>query len=192
LFFSSSLIAYPFESASHFYSFVCRCARVKNSHSQFDKFNHVKYTKSLSLRNWYTQNHSSFFVSNAPNAHKASSNSRASTRSRAPFRAVTTRHATGFFSTRRTPPPRHYWSRIEAFREAGLRRKSVSTNRRDGGCAHVAGYTVIASFSQREKRGQRATGADGSRARTGPGPARRPAFCCKFRAAQITAAFAMR
>lgn len=60
------------ESASHFYSFVCRCVRSKNLHSQFDKFNHVKYTKSLSLRNWYTQIRLLFFAPNAPNAHKAS------------------------------------------------------------------------------------------------------------------------
>ena len=55
LFFSLDLRAYSFESASYFYSFVCRCVRSKIAHSQIDKFNHVKYTNSLSVRNWFTQ-----------------------------------------------------------------------------------------------------------------------------------------
>ncbi len=61
------------ESASHVRSFFCLSSRLENSRSRFDKFNHVKYTKTLSVRNRRAANRLLFFASNAPNAHKASS-----------------------------------------------------------------------------------------------------------------------
>jgi hypothetical protein len=56
-----------------FRSFVCLSSRLKKSRSRFDKFNHVKYTKTLSVRNRRATNRLLFFAPNAPNAHKASS-----------------------------------------------------------------------------------------------------------------------
>ena len=61
------------ESASHVRSFFCLSSRLENSRSRFDKFNHVKYTKTLSVRNRRATNRLLFFALNAPNAHKASS-----------------------------------------------------------------------------------------------------------------------
>jgi len=98
LIFFVELNAYSFESASHFYSFDVRCVRTKNAHSQFDKFNHVKYTKSLLLRNWYAHIHFIFFVANAPNAHKASSNMRLARRWREDFLASQARCIAIFFA----------------------------------------------------------------------------------------------
>ncbi|QYF91599.1 hypothetical protein KY495_12335 [Massilia sp. PAMC28688] len=47
---------------------------IKKLRSRFDKFNHVKYTKTLSVRNWRARIRLLFFAPNAPNAHKASFN----------------------------------------------------------------------------------------------------------------------
>lgn len=53
--FCGSLSAYLFESASHFFRSVCRRSRRISPRSRFDKFNHVKYTKTLSVRNLHTR-----------------------------------------------------------------------------------------------------------------------------------------
>jgi hypothetical protein len=71
LFFSLNLSAYLFESASHFVLFFCRRSRFTSSRSRFDKFNHVKYTKTLSVRNWHATIHLLFFAAKRANAHKA-------------------------------------------------------------------------------------------------------------------------
>ena len=89
-----SLSAYLFESASHLFQFFCQRSRFKSSRSRFDKFNHVKYTKTLSVRNWRATIHLLFFASKRANAHKGSSNARF-------FRA--SRHANRTSRARRLP-----------------------------------------------------------------------------------------
>ena len=53
--------AYLCESSSYFDLFFCRISRENSAHSRFDNFNHVKYTKTLLVRNWRTHYFASFF-----------------------------------------------------------------------------------------------------------------------------------
>ena len=69
--FCGSLSAYLFESASHIRSIFCPGSRLKSSRSRFDKFNHVKYTKTLSVRNWHTAFSSLFFRRDKRNFFRA-------------------------------------------------------------------------------------------------------------------------
>jgi hypothetical protein len=103
-----------------FIRLVCRCVRSKNPHSQFDKFNHVKYTKSLSLRNWYTRIRLLFFAPHAPNEHKGAFKTRFSPApcsdfcaSRAPYFAIFFRL---IFSSSRARAGTDFVSRNRVFR----------------------------------------------------------------------------
>ena len=98
------------ESASYFRSDFCLSSRLKYSRSRFDKFNHVKYTKTLSVRNRRVTNRLLFFALNAPNAHKGRSIARFLCAHRTVFsrfaaRAKKARRAFfgAAFSTRRMP-----------------------------------------------------------------------------------------
>ena len=127
------------ESASHVRSFFCLSSRLINSRSRFDKFNHVKYTKTLSVRNRRAMNRLLFFASNAPNAHKASSiapflcahrrvnraRSRASTIARCAFFVASIEHAP---RTLFCAPPRK--KRAQIFAENGQARIMAMAARR--------------------------------------------------------------